>query len=102
MDNELPEFQTRTIPQVMPYARNVFSTSLIKLMPQEDGHFRVIFRKDYFTIQEGQTEPTKSQWSTLKKRMKRRNKRVFIFKEHGDAPDNDECYYLDFGFFAYT
>ncbi len=111
MQHELPEFEPRTVEQVLPFAKSVFGDSLVTLQPYEDGHFRAIFRKTHFTIHEGATEPSKSQWNTLKKQMKRRNRGVFIFKEHGkfdcarmDAEDvtaDDECYFVDFGFFRY-
>jgi len=110
MNSDLPEFETRTIAQVQPYARSVFGDSLVTLQPYEDGHFRAIFQKTHFTIHEGATEPSKSQWNTLKKQMKRRNRGVFIFKEHGkvacpegqqEDDTDDECYYVDFGFFLY-
>ena len=49
------------------------------------------------------TEPSKSQWSTLKKQLKRRDHQIFVFKEYGTVPCNAEtdatCLYLDFGFF---
>jgi hypothetical protein len=103
MNQDLPEFELRTMQQVLPYARSVFGDSLVSLQPYEDGHFRAIFHKGHFTIQEGATEPTKSQWNTLKKQMKRRNRGVFIFKEHGkiDCEADVDCYYIDFGFFLY-
>lgn len=108
MNQDLPEFETRSVQQVLPFARSVFGDSLVELQPYEDGHFRAIFQKTHFTIHEGATEPSKSQWSTLKKQMKRRNRGVFIFKEHGkvacpDAQGENEpgCYYVDFGFFLY-
>lgn len=112
MNDNLPEFELRELPQVIPYARSVFGDSLVAVKPFPDGHFRAIFQKGHFTIQEGATEPSKSQWSTLKKQMKRRNRGVFIFKEHGkvnclvsgeqDSSVETECYFVDFGFFLYS
>ncbi len=111
MYDDLPEFEHRKLEQVLPYARSVFGDSLVVVKPFPDGHFRAIFQKGHFTIQEGATEPTKSQWNTLKKQMKRRNRGVFIFKEHGkidcaesdrqDLPEDCECYFVDFGYFLY-
>jgi len=110
MYDDLPEFQTRQPEQVMLYIRGVFSSSVIKLLSYDDGHFRIIFDASYFTMREDQTEPSKSQWGTLKKKMKRHNKQVFIFKKHGiiDCAEiqavvqaTTQCLYIDFGFFAY-
>jgi hypothetical protein len=45
------------------------------------------------------TEPSKSQWNGLKKRLKRMDQQVFIFKVHGHQRAGDQNYcYLDFGF----
>lgn len=115
-DDDLPEFQTRKVHDVMPFITQIFGvaggSALLKLIPYDDGSFRAIFKSTFFALQEGQTEATKSQWSTLKKRMKRHDRRVFVFKEHGEtncedaganvSPARDyRCYYLDFGFFAH-
>lgn len=113
--SDLPEFQKRKVHHVMPYITKILGaesgSALIKLVPYEDGHFRAVFKSTYFTLQEGETEPTKSQWSTLKKKMKRHDGFVFIFKQHGEmdcrqvaqnvSPDAKyKCLYVDFGFFA--
>jgi hypothetical protein len=51
-------------------------------------------------LADGATEPSKSQWNSLKKRFKRAAPYVFMFKEHGAAEcEGGACYYLDFGFF---
>lgn len=75
-------------------------TQLVDLIAYEDGHYRAIFKPDYFVLTGD--APTKSQWNTLKKHLKRIDDQVFIFKEHGDVPcgDGERCYYLDFGFFS--
>lgn len=68
----------------------------IDLVEYDDHHFRVIFSTDYFHRDEGhQGEPTKSQWNTLKKKLKRHNRSVFVLKEHGLL---GEKAYLEFGF----
>ena len=105
MDDDLPEFEPRKKQQVLPLLNTVFRGQVADLTQYDDGHFRVILRSGVFTLQPGETEPTRSQWNTLKKRLKRHNRRIFVFKEHGEVqcPDSTDatCYYLDFGFFAY-
>lgn len=113
--SDIPEFRRRRYDHVHSFASRAFlnprqaSTSrLVQLIPYDDNHFRAIFRKDYFVLAEGQTEPTRSQWNTLKKHMKRMDQDVFIFKKHGEVPCGPNvrepgatCYYVDFGFFKY-
>jgi hypothetical protein len=106
VDTDLPEFDKRPQYIVLPYTKSIFAGNFIRLEEFDDGHFRVVFKSTYFVLQEEQTEPSKSQWSTLKKKMKRHNKGVFVFKETGgvdcEAVTADyACYYVDFGFFAY-
>lgn len=104
--DELPEFDERDFAQVLSLMNSIFGEYVVELQTFEDGHFRVIFRRDYFTLHEGAVEPTKSQWSSLKKRIKRRDRLIFIFKQTGsvtcssqDAESERRCYYLDFGYF---
>ena len=104
--SELPEFMKRPKAQVVPFLLGVLGAGFVEVKEFEDHHFRVVFKASVFTMQEGQSEPTNSQWSTLKKRMKRRDRRLFIFKQHGQVPcppDKGEgpSYYLDFGYFAH-
>lgn len=106
MEYDLPEFNVKEAKRRgLPFAKNVFTDSLVKLDVQDDGRCRAIFKKSYFVLQENNTKPSKSQWSTLKKKMKRHNKGIFVFKETGETacnPDSDTtCYYLDFGYFKY-
>jgi len=106
MDYDLPEFDKRPQHQVLPYVKQIYTGSFLKLIEYDDGHWRIVFKSTYFVLQEGKTEPTKSQWSTLKKKMKRHNRGVFVFKETGsvdcEMSDADyDCYYVDFGFFRY-
>ena len=104
--HNLPEFEAREHANVMRYVRQVFGESgdqsnLVDLIGYEDGHYRAIFRPLYFIIQPGKDKPSKSQWNTLKKHMKRLDKRVFIFRQHGETHTKQgPCYYIDFGFFA--
>lgn len=106
MDHDLPEFDKRPHNRVLPYTKSIFGANFVRLTGFDDGHFRVIFKSSYFVVQEGKSEPSKSQWNTLKKKMKRHHKGVFVFKETGTAdcvvPTGQDynCYYLDFGFFA--
>lgn len=107
----LPHFRKRRREAVEDYATRVFikpgsdaGTLLRRMVAFEDNHWRAVFDASYFTLTEG--EPSKSQWNTLKKRMKRMDPSVFIFKGHGDTlcdPEQDErCLYVDFGFFERT
>ncbi len=102
--NELPEFEKRPRARVMPLMRDVFGLNMVSLEEFPDGHYRVTFRRGVFTLTDEAEEPSRSQWTTLKKRLKRRDHRVFVFRDHGKVPcaaAGDECYYLDFGFFRY-
>jgi len=107
MSGDLPRFKQRPFDAVHKYAAGVLTapqrdkTSLRQLIPYGDGHYRAIFSLDYFTLAEGQAAPTRSQWGSLKKKLKRHDRRVFVFKDHGlitcqGAP----CGYVDFGFLA--
>lgn len=75
---------------------------LRELVEYPDGHYRALFEAAYFVLPGGQSAPSKSQWNNLKKRMKRHEPLVFVFKEHGEVADKDgrQCCYVDFGFFA--
>ena len=111
--SDLPEFRKRRYDKVHSFASRAFlnprqsdASRLVQLITYEDNHYRAIFRKDYFALPEGQTEPTRSQWNTLKKHMKRLEADVFVFKQHGEVPCGGSvrepgapCYYVDFGFF---
>jgi hypothetical protein len=107
----LPRFQKHDPDKVKHFVSQVFSrierpedTFVFDVVEYEDGHCRVFFSPGYF----GRDLPSKSQWNSLKKKMKRHNKRVFVFKEHGkitrtntdSTVDDSDCYYIDFGFFA--
>lgn len=103
----LPEFKPHHRTSVLKYLDQVLTnhessaSHLHNLIEYEDGHYRALFRPDYFVLAEGQTTPTKSQWNSLKKKMRRQNPALFVFKEHGEVEDAGERYcYVDFGFFA--
>ncbi len=77
--------------------------ALIELLEFEDNHFRAVFSAAYFQLPPGADAPSKSQWNTLKKKLKRRNRLIFVFRKYGEVgcgPRRPQamCYYLDFGF----
>jgi hypothetical protein len=102
----LPQFRPYPYDAMQVFARDLFTTPdgtvhLRLVVAHEDAHFRLIFDLAYFTLADGQSEPSKSQWNTLKKHIKRHNAQLFIFKEHGELEhDGARCGYLDCGFFA--
>jgi hypothetical protein len=96
---ELPNFQDVPPGYAHNYAQTVLGNSLRELLPQPKGYYRALFDVTYFTIQPGNDKPSKSQWNTLKKRMKRINRGVFILREYGEiAYDGETLCYIDFGF----
>ncbi len=105
-ESELPEFRKMPLKVVNQFVLSAFNqngSQFVRLIPYEDNHFRVIFKAGYFNLAEDAEEPSKSQWGTLKKKLKRRQKELFIFRDSGrvDCGEQDDCYYLDFGFFKY-
>jgi hypothetical protein len=106
MENDVPEFNlVEAKRRALPFVNSIFTDKLSKLEIADDGRCRAIFKKSFFTLNEGETEPSKSQWSTLKKKLKRHNRGVFIFKETGETAcaegSSDKCFYIDFGFYRY-
>ena len=105
---DLPAFRPRPRDQVMELVYRVLMLDshsdhsyLYDLVAHKDNHYRVLFDPAYFVLQPGQTEPSKSQWSNLKKKFKRHDPNTFVYKEHGMQTDEGKSYaYLDFGFFA--
>jgi len=104
--DELPPFRrvprhiaSRFIHSALTGARG---PALIQLRQYEDYHYRAIFAAHYFVLAEGSHTPSKSQWSTLKKKLKRRNPSVFVLREHGQLPCPGayagQCLYIEFGF----
>jgi len=106
---DLPEFKPMKESTVQTYVRTLFGANMVKLITFADHHYRIIFKASQFVLHEGAQAPSKSQWSGLKKRMKRHNRSVFVFKESGmiacpelaQAEGESNCYYIDFGFFAH-
>ncbi len=110
MTSDLPDFRKVQHSYAMRIVHSVFSGSggaaLLWLIQYDDNHFRAIFDAGYFVLRPDQTGPSKSQWSTLKKKLKRRNRSIFIFRAHGEvdcrqarsARKGQKCLYLDFGF----
>ena len=112
MYGELPQFRRVKRAYAASIVHSVLSgprgSALLKLTEFEDGHFRAIFAASYFQLAEGNEAPSKSQWNTLKKKLKRRNRSIFAFRDHGeiDCGNIDDglrssiCLFLDFGFLA--
>ena len=81
-------------------------SALLQLIEYDDHHFRAVFDLKYFQLAAGDTSPSKSQWNTLKKKLKRRERSIFIYREYGSidcrerakAMAGETCLYLDFGF----
>ena len=105
MNSKLPKFQKRSKAIVQQLVNDAIGAAhVVDLLSYPDGHFRVLFKDGYFKLAEGADTPSKSQWGTLKKRFKRRDRQMFIYKDSGkiSSTSTDEaCYYLDFGFFLY-
>ena len=110
MPNDLPPFQRVKRAYAASIVHGVLSgpggSALLRLQDYADGHFRAIFSIRYFQLPEGQEAPSKSQWNTLKKRLKRRDRRIFVFRAYGEIDcrqvkrrrKGETCLYLDFGF----
>ncbi|GAB1420139.1 hypothetical protein MASR2M15_02210 [Anaerolineales bacterium] len=111
----LPEFQRKPTHLVMVYINKIFTregrsgSQVIELKVYPDNHFRAIFRSSYFELSEPMDLPSKSQWSTLKKKLKRHDRSVFVFRETGELncsgfkqQDGEfRCLFIDFGFYKY-
>ena len=80
--------------------------ALLQLLEYDDHHFRAIFNLKHFQLAPGNRQPTKSQWNTLKKRLKRRDRTLFIFRDYGaidcaalgKRSNAEACLYIDVGF----
>lgn len=105
---DLPEFQHRSqavvaafLEQALTHPNLPEKSYFRQLIPYEDGHFRVIFSLDYLGNVEN---PSKSQWNSLKKKLKRHDKRIFVLKEHGLMPcdsGEERCGFVEFGYFMH-
>lgn len=101
MSNDLPTFRKTPIHQAENYAKRVFGEAFVAVIPQPGDYFQGVFASSYFVLQAGNTEPSKSQWNTLKKRMKRVNATVFTLKTHGEVSYRGAThYYMAFGFLS--
>ncbi len=110
MNNELPHFRKVKRSYAASIIHSALSgpagSALLELIEYEDHHFRAIFSLKYFQLHDGAHLPSKSQWNTLKKKLKRRNRTIFVFREYGqidcgkpgDSRTGQSCLYLDFGF----
>ncbi|MCY3574826.1 MAG: hypothetical protein OXG92_07165 [Chloroflexi bacterium] len=110
MSSDLPVFRRVKRSYAASIANSVLSSprgaALLRLIEYEDHHFRAIFDQSYFQLQAGKSAPSKSQWSTLKKKFKRRNRSIFVFRAHGELPRQQvphahrgrTCLFVDFGF----
>jgi len=106
----LPEFRPRPRERVQRFAQDVLTdyqdppvSHFRELVSYPDGHFRVMFDPGYFVLLAEQAAPSKSQWNNLKKKFKRHDPLVFIFKDHGEVTCGEAkatCFYIDFGFLA--
>lgn len=113
MSQELPEFRKVKRSYAAALVHGALSgprgSALLQLIELDDHHFRVIFDIKQFQLAEGTRLPSKSQWNTLKKRLKRRDRSIFIFRQygpidcdsHGKTSAARTCLYLDFGFLVY-
>jgi hypothetical protein len=109
-NRNLPVFAKRDYNKVSRLATDILTavhaekTTLVQLTEFNDGHFRAIFKSTYFVVSDEKEQPSKSQWNTLKKKFKRHDNRIFVFKEYGilagKNKDTVPNFYIDFGFFA--
>ena len=113
MRGELPEFRKVKRSYAASIIHGVLSgprgSSLLELVEYDDHHYRAVFSSKNFQSAAGNGLPSKSQWNTLKKRLKRRDRSIFVFRDHGPIecgaslsdPSGATCLYLDFGFLMY-
>jgi hypothetical protein len=106
---DLPKFKPRHLDAVSTFISEALinryqgpDTCLRELITYQDGHYRALFDLGYFQAGADPNTPSKSQWSSLKKKLKRHDPRLFVFKECGvvTAKDGAARGYIDFGFFA--
>jgi len=110
MRNDLPRFRKVKRRYAASLIHGALSgpqgSALLQLLEFDDGHFRAVFDSSYFQRVEGADGPSKSQWNSLKKRLKRRDRSLFIFRQYGrlncgdpgKTPSAITCLYIDFGF----
>src|SRR4051812_37069846 len=104
---DLPKFKAQKNEDVIEFITRVFThpnkpeeSYFRRLIEYEDGHYGAEFNLSYFISTD---VPTKSQWNSLKKKLRRHDKKTFVFKEHCIVPcDNTvSCGLIEFGFFAH-
>ena len=110
MRNELPQFRKVKRRYAASIIHGALSgpsgSALLQLIEFKDHHYRAVFDSSCFQLAEGKEMPSKSQWNSLKKRLKRRDRSIFIFRQygrvncdaHGKSLTADTCLYIDFGF----
>jgi hypothetical protein len=106
----LPRFRPMGRGQVLKIVNEVLAnkrvsenTHLVELVEYPDGHYRALFDCAYFALESGRDAPSKSQWNTLKKKLKRHHPDVFVLKDHGEVECQSRiCCYVEFGFYAGT
>ena len=109
MMKELPHFKTHRHAEVIDFVTQVFIrpnqpeiSYFVRLIDHSDGHYGIVFDLSYFASAEA---PTKSQWNSVKKKLKRHDKQIFVFKDYSVMPCNGsgtekQCGYIEFGYFA--
>ena len=104
---DLPEFKAHKheevvmfITQVLTHPNKPEETYFRRLVEYEDGHYGAEFSLSYFASTD---IPTKSQWNSLKKKLKRHDKKAFVFKDYSIVPcaDSVSCGFVEFGFYAH-
>lgn len=106
MQSEIPNFRrvkrayaARLIHSALTNERG---SALLEIIEYDDRHFRAVFSASYFQPTAGHEGPSKSQWNTLKKKLKRRDRSIFVFRAHGllggQRLGAGSKYFLDFGF----
>lgn len=110
MRNDLPRFRKVKRRYAASLVHSALSgpqgSALLQLLEFDDHHFRAIFDVSYFQPVKGNCAPSKSQWNSLKKRLKRRDRSIFIFRQYGPldceaagkSPSANTRLYIDFGF----
>ncbi len=110
MDKDLPRFRRVKRRYAASIVHSVLSNSrgaaLLKLHEFDDGRFRAVFAASYFETGGELNLPSKSQWNTLKKKLKRRDRSIFVLRRYGEigceeagAPARrSKCLFLEFGF----
>ena len=110
MGDELPQFRKVKRRYAASIIHSALSgaqgSALLKLLEFDDRHFRAVFDTSYFQLADDNVMPSKSQWNSLKKRLKRRDRSIFIFRRYGRIDCGAQaktrsaktCLFIDFGF----